>query len=800
MKRSVLFCICFCILMVISTGIKAQQLPNRSFENWKTGDKIPVDWNVLTALFTTSTSERIADPVGQGNYAVKLTSETKSILGKRQLLPGFLSLGEFNALGFLNSGGDITNPTSLANFFSKGFSIQGIPEKIEGFYKASGDNPTIFAFAKKNGQVITYANASGLSTPSSYTKFTLNFSDTTEVPDILYVAFSANPLVEKATLTLDSISIFYRLYTNGVKTDYFGDNQKISRTFDFADYNQKKYYDTVEYEYDSVNLSTLTAFPVGASVSVENGALSLKSGQNNSFNITITDPYNADRTETYSLNIYRKTPGVSKINVSSYIKGTTIKKSTKEANYDATDNSYHVYFLNEIDGVSVECELPSEKLAYEVITFVDSLVVGANNFVIRVSEKSDAGIYTDFNLVVNRRASDYIPSENANLQSLKFIVNGNEEIFSPVFHADSLRYTISREIPYLDSVASIEAQSADINAQVTGKGTVNLIKGLNIFIIAVTAENEMITKEYTIAINRNEGNNANLQSLKFIVNGNEEIFSPVFHADSLHYTISREIPYLDSVASIEARPADVNAQITGKGTVVLKKGSNQFTITVTAENGATTKEYIIAVKRNEGNNANLKSLVVKNNDTVLPFSTPEFLENYYIIAKPEIEIVDMMAIPEDENAIVTIYKEYFGGTRPAFPGFVSYKLVSNTNTLLNDTLLDGYIHYEFVVTAVDGSAQKEYILVISKDILAVEKPVINLQEIALYPNPTKDIVKISGLTGSAKVEIYDTKGNLLGKEIISEKRELNLYKYSKGTYILKIQTKENLFLKTVILK
>lgn len=72
---------------------------------------------------------------------------------------------------------------------------------------------------------------------------------------------------------------------------------------------------------------------------------------------------------------------------------------------------------------------------------------------------------------------------------------------------------------------------------------------------------------------------------------------PAFSTDNLTYKV--EVAHTDSVIRIVAPPNDSNATVEGSGAKPLNLGDNTFTIKVTAEDGATVREYKIIVHRAE---------------------------------------------------------------------------------------------------------------------------------------------------------------------------------------------------------
>ena len=77
---------------------------------------------------------------------------------------------------------------------------------------------------------------------------------------------------------------------------------------------------------------------------------------------------------------------------------------------------------------------------------------------------------------------------------------------------------------------------------------------------------------------------------------NIDIDAFVFDASIKDYEL--EVPYETQIIHIKATPESSNAIVTGTGAKALKVGTNEYTITVTAED-KTTKEYHITVTRKE---------------------------------------------------------------------------------------------------------------------------------------------------------------------------------------------------------
>jgi len=181
-------------------------------------------------------------------------------------------------------------------------------------------------------------------------------------------------------------------------------------------------------------------------------------------------------------------------------------------------------------------------------------------------------------------------SGNNNLKSLT-VSNAN---ISPAFSKDVLNYQTT--VPFSVSSLNITAVPEDAKASVSISGN-NLKVGNNTVIITVTAENGS-KKEYKINVVREQDPNyvpaseARLKSLGVAYGG---LLSPEFSQDVTSYVIY--LPYEVDKLDFTGEPLDSKATVEGLGIKELAEGVNIIKITVTAEDGKTTKEYVITAVR-----------------------------------------------------------------------------------------------------------------------------------------------------------------------------------------------------------
>jgi len=144
-------------------------------------------------------------------------------------------------------------------------------------------------------------------------------------------------------------------------------------------------------------------------------------------------------------------------------------------------------------------------------------------------------------------------------------------------------------------------------------------------------------------------NNASLKEMRIDVEG----ITPKFSKNITSYSvvISNDINNINVVAV----PEDSSASVTVSGNNNLIEGSNVITISVTAPDGKTRKNYIINVTKTANPdlaNASLENLAIEN-VTLNPEFNSEVI-NYTAEVEKDVENLNILAVPQRENAIVTI--------------------------------------------------------------------------------------------------------------------------------------------------
>ncbi len=387
---------------------------------------------------------------------------------------------------------------------------------------------------------------------------------------------------------------------------------------------------------------------------------------NNQFTITVNPEDPNGEPKVYTINVTRELKHNANFADLS-ADGVTVP------NFKSTDPDGTVYDLGKVNSDKETIEIaatPADSDATVTGVGTKGLNVGDNTFDVTVTAQ-DGTTKKTYTIKVRRRNND------SSLTGLE-VVADTEGTLSPTFNPDVTEYTYTSD-PDEDEV-TINVTLPD-GATVSGiEDPFNPQNGEEATII-VTAEDGTITT-YIVHVERGKATNADLDELDVV----GYTLSPDFDKDETEYNVT--VPAnVDSVV-ITAHAADhPRATIEGTGSKDVNPGANRFPVTVTADDGTTTKTYYVNVTRELSDDTKLSDLKV-NDTTIDGFDPDEVLYDYGTVGN-DVTSLEVVGIPENPRATVEV------------EGASDLQVGDNTITV--------------TVTAEDGKSTGQYIIKVNRE-------------------------------------------------------------------------------------
>ena len=268
-----------------------------------------------------------------------------------------------------------------------------------------------------------------------------------------------------------------------------------------------------------------------------------------------------------------------------------------------------------------------------LMTRTYSLTVGDNNIISIVVVSANGNRQQTYTITVNRLENDDAALDTITLST---------GTLSPAFTPATYHYHVT--VPFNVEQITVNGIPRDLRATVSGNREYPLAVGNTVISLQVTAANGISTSNYQITVNRIGNNNANLQEITLTRGTLIPEFSPDTTQYEVHLTGSLHQLTISSVAS------DTNAVIQGNGTYTITTGEHRISLTVTAQDSVTTKQYTINFISTLGSDATLASLTMSEGVLSPAFSPATFA--YQAELPPETERIQVTAIPNDSNATV----------------------------------------------------------------------------------------------------------------------------------------------------
>jgi hypothetical protein len=261
----------------------------------------------------------------------------------------------------------------------------------------------------------------------------------------------------------------------------------------------------------------------------------------------------------------------------------------------STTLAYTVAVANDVSTIVLTPTLsdPAATYAIQPISGTNSLVVGPNRITVTVT--SQEGTQQNYVVVVTRA-----PSSNASLGGLDV-----GTVLTPTFVSGTHAYTAA--VPNLPGTVVLTPTLDEPNATysiTTASGpcaanTCPLNVGPNLVTVTVIAQDGVTRIDYVVVVTRDPSDDATLGGIEL---GSGQV-SPAFVSSTHEYTA--QVPYSASPLVITptlGHPGASYTITTAAGPCVafacnLVEGVNAVTVTVTAEDGVTTQEYLIEITR-----------------------------------------------------------------------------------------------------------------------------------------------------------------------------------------------------------
>jgi len=249
--------------------------------------------------------------------------------------------------------------------------------------------------------------------------------------------------------------------------------------------------------------------------------------------------------------------------------------------------------------------------------------------------------------------------------------------------------------------------------------------------------------------------------------------------------ITFEYGFTDFENSVIASPAQVS-------------GSNSAYLSaiISANSLATNKNYYARIKAVTNGKIIYSNIILFN------------LNNTLILTKDKNEILSETSIKLnglikafDYYPVTDIKFEYgktenLGNESPSTPNY-SYYSTSTLKITSNLTGLETNQKYYYKISAIQNG-EKKYSDLYEFTLTPLSVSDINKSEIAIYPNPVREILHFKSSNNISKIEIYDLSGKLLLAKSAENIDNVNLQNLSNAIYIIKIYSKDEVFTKKII--
>ncbi|MCM1053584.1 MAG: cadherin-like beta sandwich domain-containing protein [Ruminococcus sp.] len=482
-----------------------------------------------------------------------------------------------------------------------------------------------------------------ISVPNEYTSIGLNY----ETDDPLATATVDGNKDFKTGMNVVSIivvaqngeSIVYNInvYREKNSNVYLNNLKVVNTNNQSVEYELNPEFNKIIMEYNvtvpnDVDKINLIATPESSTTTVDGaGTKELKTGLNKYSIVTTSE---SGDIETYTVNITREK------NSNANLSDISVSDNTTNYNLDPTFDKNELEYRVEVDeGVSKITITATPEVSTTTYKLLDSNSIRVGENVKRVMAIAEDGTTKTYTLTIVRSANT-----NNFLSSLE-VKDTNNKVYdlTPSFDKTVSEYTL--EVENEVSLLKVTGTKENVLATVKGNGEYGLAVGTNTISITVTSESGEI-RNYDITVTRKPNSDATLR----LISTNVGVIVPEFDKETYLYSINVE----NEVSEIEITgiPTVNTTKVTGNGTHTLTTGTNRIELVTLAEDGVSTKTYVIEVTKDQSDNDNIKYLLMEEG-AISPEFKPDIIK--YTASVPyEVESGTFHVELENEKASYTI--------------------------------------------------------------------------------------------------------------------------------------------------
>lgn len=334
----------------------------------------------------------------------------------------------------------------------------------------------------------------------------------------------------------------------------------------------------------------------------------------------------------YILNVYQRPDSF----FSNRLLSMSISEGKLAPDFNPDINNYATTVSNSISELIIEVTKEDE---YATVTGAGRITLGVGRNVIPITVTSKDGVSNVYTLVVYRTESN-----DATLKSLSVTGFNYQPIFNKLI--ENYNLDIGSETSNLDIIA----EPTDSNAKVEITGNKNLLSGMNIITIKVTAPDNITTKTYTLTVTKSASKNNYLSDLSVVGYRLDKTYNKL---DQGPYVVNVE-SNVNSINVVATKEVETST-VTGDGVKKLQTGRNIISIDVTSESGD-VRTYTLIVNKAASTDSTLKDIILSDGNLV-----PEFkanILNYEVLVPEELDCITITGLVNDASATISGNGEY----------------------------------------------------------------------------------------------------------------------------------------------